>query len=135
VSVSLSYEFTIAAPTIDKVYRDWVANRKPPLFGVEPDVRVWALSVEAQCPVLEIGAGTGRNVLALAGRGHPVDVVEITSAFDVDFDERRSTCADWSIEGQRQRNGEAGPGGCARRPNRQARCGDDRDILWQVGGG
>ena len=85
VSASLSYEVTISAPTIEEVYREWVANRKPPLFGVEPDARVWALSAEApdpaQCPVLEIGAGTGRNALALAKRGHPVDVVEITTAF------------------------------------------------------
>ena len=31
--------------------------------------------------VLDIGAGTGRNALALARRGHPVDVVELTPKF------------------------------------------------------
>src|SRR5829696_9174786 len=31
--------------------------------------------------VLDIGAGTGRNALALARRGHPVDVVELTAKF------------------------------------------------------
>ena len=31
--------------------------------------------------VLDIGAGTGRNALALARRGHPVDVVEMTPKF------------------------------------------------------
>jgi len=31
--------------------------------------------------VLDIGAGTGRNALALARRGHPVDVVEFTPKF------------------------------------------------------
>jgi tRNA1(Val) A37 N6-methylase TrmN6 len=31
--------------------------------------------------VLDIGGGTGRNALALARRGHPVDVVESTSKF------------------------------------------------------
>jgi len=31
--------------------------------------------------VLDIGGGTGRNTLALARRGHPVDVVEMTSKF------------------------------------------------------
>jgi cyclopropane fatty-acyl-phospholipid synthase-like methyltransferase len=31
--------------------------------------------------VLDIGAGTGPNALALARRGHPVDVVELTAQF------------------------------------------------------
>jgi len=31
--------------------------------------------------VLDIGGGTGRNTLALARRGHPVDVVEMTPKF------------------------------------------------------
>jgi cyclopropane fatty-acyl-phospholipid synthase-like methyltransferase len=32
-------------------------------------------------PVLDIGGGTGRDALALARRGHPVDVVEMTPKF------------------------------------------------------
>jgi hypothetical protein len=32
-------------------------------------------------PVLDIGGGSGRNTLALARRGHPVDVVEMTPKF------------------------------------------------------
>ena len=31
--------------------------------------------VPAEAPVLDIGAGTGRNALALARRGHRVDVI------------------------------------------------------------
>ena len=31
--------------------------------------------------MLDIGAGTGRNTLALARRGHPVDAVEMTPKF------------------------------------------------------
>jgi SAM-dependent methyltransferase len=47
--------------------------------------RVWNLATEAPDatthPVLDIGGGTGRNTLAVARRGHPVDVVEMTPKF------------------------------------------------------
>ena len=71
--------------TVEGAYENWISTREPPLFGIEPDARVWALANEAADPrthrVLEIGAGTGRNALALARRGHPVDVVELTPKF------------------------------------------------------
>ncbi|CAM4471227.1 tellurite resistance protein TehB [Mycobacterium basiliense] len=71
--------------TIEADYDHWVDTRQPPLFGTEPDARVWALAGEAADPathrVLDIGAGTGRNALALARRGHPVDAVEMTPKF------------------------------------------------------
>ena len=71
--------------TIDADYDQWVAVRPPPLFGTEPDARVLALAGEAADPagyrVLDVGAGTGRNALALARRGHPVDAVEIAPKF------------------------------------------------------
>ena len=71
--------------TIEGTYENWIATREPPLFGTEPDARVLALANEAANPtthrVLDIGAGTGRNALALARRGHPVDVVELTAKF------------------------------------------------------
>lgn len=85
IAGALSYQVTIGAPTIEQVYQDWMATRKPPLFGTHPDARVWALAGELSdpvaCPVLDIGAGTGRNAIALARRGHPVDVVEMTPKF------------------------------------------------------
>ncbi|OBH88671.1 bifunctional 2-polyprenyl-6-hydroxyphenol methylase/3-demethylubiquinol 3-O-methyltransferase UbiG [Mycobacterium sp. E2733] len=69
--------------TLDADYDEWVAVRPPPLFGTEPDARVLALAAEAAdpttCRVLDVGAGTGRNALALARRGHPVDAVEIAA--------------------------------------------------------
>ncbi len=46
---------------------------------------MWTLANKAPDPtahrVLDIGGGTGRNTLAVARRGHPVDVVEMTPKF------------------------------------------------------
>lgn len=69
--------------TLEADYDEWAAVRPPPLFGTEPDARVLALAGEAAdpagCRVLDVGAGTGRNALALARRGHPVDAVEMAA--------------------------------------------------------
>lgn len=71
--------------SIEADYEQWVNFRPPPLFGTEPDARVMALAGQAADPaafrVLDIGAGTGRNAVALARRGHPVDAVEMTPKF------------------------------------------------------
>ncbi|ODR12804.1 class I SAM-dependent methyltransferase [Mycobacterium shimoidei] len=85
VGTVLNYHVRPEWLTIEAAYENWIVNRKPPLFGTEPDARVWALAGEAADPatfgVLDIGGGTGRNALALARRGHPVDVVEMTPKF------------------------------------------------------
>jgi 2-polyprenyl-3-methyl-5-hydroxy-6-metoxy-1,4-benzoquinol methylase len=82
---TLNYRVEADWLTIEEDYDRWVAVRPPPLFGSEPDARVWELAGEAADPrthrVLDIGAGTGRNALALARRGHPVDAVEMTAKF------------------------------------------------------
>jgi SAM-dependent methyltransferase len=81
----LNYQVKAVWRTIEADYDHWVDIRPAPLFGSEPDARVLALACEVADPtthrVLDIGAGTGRNALALARRGHPVDAVETTPKF------------------------------------------------------
>ncbi|WP_422745512.1 class I SAM-dependent methyltransferase [Mycobacterium sp. WMMD1722] len=85
VGTTLNYHIQPRWRTIAETYDDWIATREPPLFGTKPDARVWDLASEATDPkrfsILDIGAGTGRNALALARRGHPVDVVEVNEKF------------------------------------------------------
>ncbi|MET0698775.1 MAG: class I SAM-dependent methyltransferase [Mycobacterium sp.] len=85
VGTTLNYHVQSKWLTVEAAYENWIATREPPLFGTEPDARILALAAETADPsiyrVLDIGAGTGRNALALARRGHPVDVVEMTPKF------------------------------------------------------
>lgn len=85
IGTTLNYFIQPQAMSLADTYDNWVATRKPPLFGTNPDARVMALADDIADPangrVLDIGAGTGRNALALARRGHPVDAVELTSKF------------------------------------------------------
>jgi SAM-dependent methyltransferase len=81
----LNYHIKAQWYSIEAEYEKWLATRKPPLFGVEPDARVWGLAMEAEnpsaCSILDIGAGTGRNALPLARYGFAVDVIEVTAKF------------------------------------------------------
>jgi SAM-dependent methyltransferase len=80
VGSTLNYHVKAEWEPAEGGYHRWLDVREPPMLGTEPDARVWALAGEAADPqthrVLDIGALTGRNTLALARRGHPVDAVE-----------------------------------------------------------
>lgn len=91
---ALNYHVNARWFTVQGTYDNWVATREPPFFGTEADARVLALAAElgdpADAAVLDVGAGTGRNSLALARRGHPVDAIEMTEAFaEIMADEAR----------------------------------------------
>ena len=85
VGLTATYTINTRWFSVAGAYDNWIATREPPLFGTEPDARVWDLAGETPDPaafrVLDIGAGTGRNALALARRGHPVEAVEMTGGF------------------------------------------------------
>jgi precorrin-6B methylase 2 len=83
--ITMNYRVATESVTVGGHYDGWVSTHEGPLFGTEPDARVWALAGQAAdprtYPVLDVGAGTGRNALALARRGHPVDAVEMSPKF------------------------------------------------------
>jgi SAM-dependent methyltransferase len=79
---SLTYKVNVAVSTIADEYEGWVKTRTPPYFGAHPDAKVMAVAASLgepkDVPVLDIGAGTGRNTLPLARGGFPTDAVELT---------------------------------------------------------
>jgi SAM-dependent methyltransferase len=83
-SVGISYAIAVAPSTVEQEYALWTTSRKAPLFGKHPDNKVMhlaeAMVSPERAPCLDIGAGTGRNTLPLARRGHPVDAIELSPA-------------------------------------------------------
>ena len=81
----LHYVIKAQHASLEQTYEGWIGTREPPYFGLNADAKIMALSRAAgdpaKCHVLDIGAGTGRNALALASLGHPVDAVELTAKF------------------------------------------------------
>jgi 2-polyprenyl-3-methyl-5-hydroxy-6-metoxy-1,4-benzoquinol methylase len=76
----LVYNIGLKEPTMAEHYASWTHRREPPLFGEWPDAKVLVvargLGDPKDTPVLDVGAGTGRNAIPLARRGHPTDAVE-----------------------------------------------------------
>ena len=66
-------------------YHSWPDIRPEPLFGSHPDAKVIAIAAElgepGKAPILDVGAGPGRNSLPLARLGHSVDAIELTPIF------------------------------------------------------
>lgn len=82
-SQGVRYQIEALPSSLEDQYRSWVETRAPPLFGAHPDRFVMevaaSLGPPESAPVLDVGAGTGRNTLALARRGHPVDALELSA--------------------------------------------------------
>ncbi|MDQ2627829.1 MAG: class I SAM-dependent methyltransferase [Actinomycetota bacterium] len=76
---TLNYHIRTECQSVSAAGESWLSTRKPPPRGTEPEARVWQLASKARDPkvhrVLVIGDRAGGNALALARRGHPVDVV------------------------------------------------------------
>jgi len=81
---SLSWRIDVETMTMADEYEHWVQTRSPPLFGKHPDAKIFELArglgEPSQVPILDIGAGTGRNTLPLARAGFPADAVEFAPA-------------------------------------------------------
>jgi SAM-dependent methyltransferase len=79
---SLTYNVAIASSSVKDEYENWIKTRTPPYFGAHPDAKIMeaarSLGAPAEVPVLDVGAGSGRNTLPLAREGFPVDAVELT---------------------------------------------------------
>lgn len=64
----------------------FAANSNEALFGRYPDAKVMTVAQTLEgdrtaAPILDIGAGTGRNTLPLARLGHPIDAIELSGEF------------------------------------------------------
>lgn len=77
---TLTYTFALELASLESEYADWVRTRPPPHFGKDPDCKVMdlarSLGAPPDVPVLDLGAGSGRNTLPLARAGFPTDAVE-----------------------------------------------------------
>jgi SAM-dependent methyltransferase len=83
----LGINIAAEVPSTEEKYQRWVDTREGALFGSHADAKVMAVvkSLDAaepnQLPILDIGAGTGRNTFPLARLGYPIDAIELAPVF------------------------------------------------------
>jgi 2-polyprenyl-3-methyl-5-hydroxy-6-metoxy-1,4-benzoquinol methylase len=77
----VDFQVMVRENTMKQHYANWVNTRTPPLFGKLPDCKVMdvaaSLGYPRDVPILDVGAGTGRNAIPLARLGHPVTALEV----------------------------------------------------------
>ena len=69
VGTVLNYHVKPQWWTVEAAYENWISTRKPPLFGTEPDARVWALANEAAIPRVSRARYRRRNRAQRPGLG------------------------------------------------------------------
>jgi SAM-dependent methyltransferase len=78
---TISYNVTLDVVSIEEEYDRWTRSRTEALFGAFPDAKVMVTAMAqgepGATPILDIGAGTGRNAIPLAKAGFATDAVEI----------------------------------------------------------
>jgi 2-polyprenyl-3-methyl-5-hydroxy-6-metoxy-1,4-benzoquinol methylase len=77
----IKYIIRLNTQTMEDIYSSgWISEDKQTPFGRLPDAKVMALAAglgdPVAAPVLDIGAGTGRNAIPLARLGHPTRAIE-----------------------------------------------------------
>jgi SAM-dependent methyltransferase len=81
----VDYKVWLEDGSIEAEYAKWETSEGPPPFGAHADAKllqvVAGLGKPTRQRTLDIGAGTGRNALALARAGFKVDALELTPAF------------------------------------------------------
>lgn len=81
----VDYKIWLEDGSLEAEYAKWETSEGPPPFGANADAKllqvVASLGKPARQRILDVGAGTGRNALALARAGFKVEALELTPAF------------------------------------------------------
>jgi SAM-dependent methyltransferase len=81
----VDYKIWLEDGSLEAEYAQWATSEGPPPFGANADAKllqvVAGLEKPARQRILDVGAGTGRNALALARAGFKVEALELTPAF------------------------------------------------------
>ncbi|WP_264322840.1 class I SAM-dependent methyltransferase [Zarconia navalis] len=85
LSQGVKLDVKVKVESLENHYHGWIQTREGPLFGSHADAKAIAIASElgdpADVSILDVGAGVGRNTLALARLGYPVDAIELTPGF------------------------------------------------------